>query len=809
MMEVQKSWLMWALAILLALGSVLPVMAQGEGEIALVPFEDAMFGLQGLVPEGWSQASPGVYARGAGMGDLTTLIQQAAPGITADELATALLPNLGLEALPEPSGTLETAAYTWTLYDISVDMSGLVIKVALALAEDDAGVTLVLLQALEDDFDSLVDAVYTPALEALAPLAAEQGDTSTFSDPDGLYSVPVPTNWAAEQREGYGYVYSPDELITASIVVVEETDPDAALAAAWEVIDPDFERETTDIIQIPDATLDNYMFYSYKVEDDEEFIYQAEVRVLGEQAFVLIYYADLDEAQQRQAQINIVDTGFKITAAEEVDLSGVEALPLDEALIAELEAYIVQMLADYGTPGAAVAIVRDGEVVYTGGFGVRNPAGDPVTPDTYMMIGSTTKTMTTLLMAQMVDAGLMDWDTPVTEILPTFRVADPDVTEAITVENLVCACTGVPRRDLEVLFNSNEWTAQSMIESLGDYEFFTDFGEAFQYSNQMVAAGGYIAALAGGAEYGASLYDDYVALMEEQIFAPVGMERTTFSFEEVLASDDYAVPYFINLSMETYPIDFSIEEVFLIPITPAGAAWSTINDMAQYLIMQMNGGVTADGTRIVSAENLAHTQQPQIAVTADADYGLGWIIMEYKGQPMLTHAGNTIGFTSEFAFLPEAGIGVAVLTNQRASVVNTAVLYRVLELVFDQPQEMDEQLAFAWNMSLDSTADMLDKVYEAVEPDVLDLVIGRYTNPALGEITLSVDDSGALILDSDDFQTVLWQYIDPEDDSGDISFVMADAPLAGLPLTFEPNGEGGYDALLGSGVTEYALERMD
>ncbi len=808
-MVVRNRLMMLALVIILALGSVLPALAQGEGEITLVPFESPVFGLAGIVPEGWSEASPGVYARGAGMGDLTTLIQQAAPGMTADALATALLPNLGLTALPEPSGTLETAAYTWTQYDITVEMSGLVIRVAMALAEDDAGVTLVLLQALDDDFDPLVEAVYLPALEALAPLAGEAVDTSTFSDPDGLYTVPVPTNWAAEQREGYGYLYSPDELLTVSIVVVDETDPDAALAAAWDVVDPAFERETTDIIQIPDSSLDNYMFYSYKVEEDEEFIYQVEVRILGEQAFVLIFRADLNEAQRRQAQLNIVDTGFRIAAAEEVDLSGVDPLPLDDALIAELEAYIGELLDEYGTPGAAVAIVRDNEVVYTAGFGVRNPEGDPVTPDTYMMIGSTTKTMTTLLMAQMVDAGLMDWDTPVTEILPSFRVANPDVTETITVENLVCACTGVPRRDLEVIFNSNEWTARSMIESLADYEFFTDFGEAFQYSNQMVAAGGYIAALAGGADYDDSLYADYVALMEEQIFAPAGMENTTFSFDEVLASDDYAVPYFINLSMETYPIDFDIEKAFLIPITPAGAAWSTISDMAEYLIMQMNGGVTADGTRIVSAENLAHTQQPQIGISADVDYGLGWIIMDYKGQPILTHSGNTIGFTSEFAFLPEAGIGVAVLTNQRASVVNSGILYRVLELVFDQPQEMDEQLTFAWKMMTDSTTNQLDKLHEAIAPDVLDIVIGRYTNPALGEITLSVDDSGALILDSDDFQTGMWQYIDPEDDSGDISLVMADAPLAGLPLTFELNDEGGYDALLGAGVTEYALERVD
>ena len=425
-----------------------------------------------------------------------------------------------------------------------------------------------------------------------------------------------------------------------------------------------------------------------------------------------------------------------------------------------------------------------------------------------MMIGSTTKTMTTLLMAQMVDDGLMAWDTPVADILPSFRVADSTVTEQITVENLVCACTGVPRRDFEIIFNSAEWTAESMIEALAEYEFFTDFGEAFQYSNQMVAAGGYIAALAGGAEYG-DLYAGYVALMEDRIFGPVGMDSTTFSFDEVTASDDYAIPYAQDFGLETLPIEFGIEEAFLIPITPAGAAWSTINDMAQYLIMQMNGGVTADGTRIVSAENLAHTQQPQIAITADMDYGLGWIISDYKGQPLLSHAGNTLGFTSEFAFMPEAGIGIAVLTNQQGSLTNNAILSRFLELVFDQPQTTDEELAFAWGLAVDSREEALEKLHETIDPALVEVVSGAYTSPVLGDVTLRVNDAGVLVLDANDFQATMWQYVDPEEEEDDLAFVMYDGPLAGVPLVFEADDAGGYTVKFGSGVVEYVLEPLD
>ncbi len=805
-------WLGSLLAVALVLGLAAPVLAQGGEEITLVPFASETFGIEGVVPQGWSEAAPGIYARGAGMGDLTSLIQQAAPGMTAEQLVTALLPNLGLSALPEPVGTLETDHFTWTRYDVSVNVSGLTIRVAMALAEDNTGVKLVLLQALEEDFDALYEGVFLPAVEALAPLGSatpETGEPIVYADPEGRFTVPIPTNWAAEERPGYAYLYAPDELITVSIVVVEETDPQTALAAAWEVVDPTFNREIKDTIELPAGNLDRFFLFNYKMERDEKFIYQVETRTHGDLTYVLIFYADLNAAQQRAAQIQIVDSGFKITTLEEVDLSGVEPLPLTDDLLGELEAYLQEAMTRFETPGAAVAIVQDGEIVYTRGFGVRNPAGDPLTPDTRMLIGSTTKTMTTLLMAQMVDEGRMAWDTRVTDLLPSFRVADPEVTARMTVENLVCACTGVPRRDFEILFNSAEMTAERMIETLADFEFFTDFGEAFQYSNQMVAAGGYLAALAGGGHYG-SLYEDYVRLMEERIFEPIGMTSTTFSFAETLASENYATPYSLNFALETVPTDMAIEQAILIPITPAGAAWSTARDMARYMIMQLNNGVTADGTRIVSAENLAHTRQPQIAINAETSYGLGWIIGHYKGQPVLSHAGNTIGFTSEFVFLPEAGVGIVVLTNQQGSLLNSAVSSRFLELIFDQPQEADESFRFALDQLRSSRQQALNKVQEIAEPEALAIAPGTYTNAALGEITLSLDDTGVLVLDCGEFRSTLWQYVDPEvQQAGEYSFVMMDAPLAGTPITFKPAEDGSYTLKLGSIVNEYIFERVE
>src|SRR5690606_17252205 len=279
--------------------------------------------------------------------------------------------------------------------------------------------------------------------------------------------------------------------------------------------------------------VDRTLVFNYDLSDDDE-IYQAIANVVGDETYILLVYGELEMVQRRNAQLQIVASGFEITAVEDVDLSGVEALPV-ASVIAEFEEFVPQALEDFGIPGASVAIVEGGEVAYLGGFGVTEAGGnEPMTPGTHVMIGSTGKTMTSMLVATLVDDGIIEWDTPVVELLPRFAVADEELTQQITVRNLLCACTGVPRRDLEFLFNYGELSAEGIVESLRTFEFFTAFGEAFQYSNQLVATAGYAAAAAAGAAYG-QLSDGYREALAERVLEPIGMANTTLDFAEVLA----------------------------------------------------------------------------------------------------------------------------------------------------------------------------------------------------------------------------------------------------------------------------------
>jgi CubicO group peptidase (beta-lactamase class C family) len=217
--------------------------------------------------------------------------------------------------------------------------------------------------------------------------------------------------------------------------------------------------------------------------------------------------------------------------------------------------------------------VQDDEVVYASGFGVRGGRrGDDA--DTHMMIGSTGKTITTMLMAAWSTTGCSTGTRRWSRCCREFAVADPELTESMVMWHLVCACSGVPRRDLELLFNADEMTAEDVVESLATFEFFTDFGEVFQYSNQLVGTGGYAAA-AATAPRGASCGRATPTRSSGACWQPIGMPNTTLSFDRGDRARRARLPHQLDLDTGAYARSRWTIERLLLPIAPAGSHWST------------------------------------------------------------------------------------------------------------------------------------------------------------------------------------------------------------------------------------------
>ncbi|HLV11822.1 MAG TPA: serine hydrolase domain-containing protein, partial [Trueperaceae bacterium] len=244
----------------------------------------------------------------------------------------------------------------------------------------------------------------------------------------------------------------------------------------------------------------------------------------------------------------------------------------------------------------------------------------------------------------------------------------------------------------------------------------------------------------------------------------------------------------------------------LLPVAPAGAHWSTANDMARYALTLLRGGVTPDGERVVSAENLAVTWEPQVPVASGVDYGLGWFVAESQGLGLVFHGGNTFGFTSELTLVPDLDLGLVVLTNaQGANAFTQLVGQRLIELLFDRPDETTALLEYSAEQLGTALADLAARTLDEVDMAAVEAFLGSYANPHLGTVTLR-HEGGRLVLDAGEFQAELRPHLDRRGEPA--GYVMVDGPLASLPVRLGA-GEAGDGIAIGEGALTYAFEPID
>ncbi len=604
---------------------------------------------------------------------------------------------------------------------------------------------------------------------------------ATYTAPDGAYTIPVPANTTNESTDEYALFTTADgsSIYIVSVATTNAEDEAAAATAAIALVDPE---QTLEAQQLNDAITPKGVWkqYVYVNADGSGELAVAVVRAEGD-AYYVYYIISPDQSALVAATpaLNEMLIGMEFVGA--LDLTGAEPLAFDDVMAADFESYVEQALEDYNVTGASVAIVQNGEVVYSNGFGVRELGGEPVDADTLFMIGSTTKSMTTFLLGTLVDEGVLDWDTPVTEILPEFALSDPEVTEQIRVRDLVNNSSGVPRYDLVLLLKY--MTPEEMIESLANIPLVSEPGEAFNYSNQMVATGGFVAALAAGATYGEDIMEVYNDLLETRLFDPLGMERSTISVDEAVADPNHALPYTHNYETgELEPVSLNAER-FAEPLAPAGAVWSSANEMAKYLQMQLAVGTTADGEQLISTENLLETQLPGLAMGEGSRYAMGWYVASYNGLPVIMHGGATTGFTADFMFIRDADFGIVVLSNTSgAANFLAAVGAYAAELIYDLDHDSIELYAAAHEQTQAIFEQIMAQFPEgqSVDADTVEPYLGDYEL----SVNLTLNDEGQLIATSD---FASGEILVTENEG---EYIGGDGDLEGIMLTFETDEDG-------------------
>jgi CubicO group peptidase (beta-lactamase class C family) len=458
---------------------------------------------------------------------------------------------------------------------------------------------------------------------------------------------------------------------------------------------------------------------------------------------------------------------------------------------------VQQAMQTFGIVGAAVGLVQGDQIVFTRGFGVRDLLRQaPVTEHTRFRIASNTKSMTTLLVATFVDQGVLSWDDRVVDVWPEFRAPTPELTQDLRVRDLLGNGSGLAESPtVEFFMMGGGDSALELLRSVAYQAVIGPPHTDYAYNNTLFCVGGYLGPIAEGTPFEA-LEETYAALIAERIFSPIGMADAAIADDPRPLGEDYAQGYTHDLFGRPSAVPF----VSIDGVAPAGAGLASATDMARYLITQMQGGLTPEGTRVVSAANLAETHRPGITVPPDAlnalpavvlpdttemHYCQGWFDQTFKdGRHLLWHAGGIDGFASLMGFFPGEQIGFVLLTNQEpgggGALFNIAVQSSLLRRLFGLNQDIPAFLAGVIPVLAQRTADLAAQT-RPVDPAAIGPYLGLYSSG----FTVRLDDAGVLRLEHDIRSMPLLALPDG-------TYVVGDGPAAvlGKTVTFAPDASG-------------------
>ncbi|WP_456427516.1 serine hydrolase [Rhodocaloribacter sp.] len=420
---------------------------------------------------------------------------------------------------------------------------------------------------------------------------------------------------------------------------------------------------------------------------------------------------------------------------------------------AGFDAYVEDVLETFEVPGVAVAIVRDGRVVMTRGYGVREIGKpDPVDAHTLFGIASNTKAFTATALGLLVEEGKIAWDGRVIDYLPWFRMRDPYVTREMTVRDLLVHRSGLPLGAGDLLWwPPSTYDRKEIARRLRYVPLEKSFRSAYAYDNVLyLIAGEVIEAVSG------MTWEDFV---RTRILDVVGMTESNVSHAAAAHGGNVATPH-ARIDGVVRPVKpFDSDNT-----NPAGGINSNAVDIAKWLVTQLDSGRVAMDRRLFSP---AVTRElwtlvtpmpigdppPSLAPlrTNFRGYALGFEVREYRGRKLVTHTGGLPGYVSRIAMLPELKAGVAVFTNQESGAAFNAIAYRVLDdFLGVEPNDWLGAYRALVAASRENLARMEAQTAAARDSTIgpslpLDAYAGTYTDAWYGDVEIAREGEGLVI----------------------------------------------------------------
>jgi CubicO group peptidase (beta-lactamase class C family) len=406
------------------------------------------------------------------------------------------------------------------------------------------------------------------------------------------------------------------------------------------------------------------------------------------------------------------------------------------ALAPDLDALAAESMAEWKVPGLAIAVVHNGQTALLKAYGQRDvEAGLPVTTETHFTICSITKTFTATGLALLVDQGRLDWTKPVRDYVPEFRLHDPIATDRITVRDLLCHHSGLPRHDW--VWMPGDVTPKQMLAAMRHIEPSRDVRTAWQYSNLGYNVAGIVAERTSGL--------GWEAFTRTRLAEPLGM-RMTFTAEDLAAAENAAVPHSTHGDKRGRP------KLWPIRATPAGAINTSIAAIANWMTFLLGEG-EYKGARLLSPALVRELQAPRVHVAAPdfaefghTHYGLGFASSTYRGERIVWHSGGWVGWSTLMRLMPAKKLGVAVFCNGDGAPVSSILINRIFDRICgNEPVPWFERLrdlrrkALAQQEIDEQTQKTARKPDTRPSHDLADYA-GNYDHPAYGRLTVTETD---------------------------------------------------------------------
>ncbi|MGB5509719.1 serine hydrolase [Robiginitalea sp.] len=415
----------------------------------------------------------------------------------------------------------------------------------------------------------------------------------------------------------------------------------------------------------------------------------------------------------------------------------------------KLDKYYQKMVADWDIPSASIGIVKDGELIFTGNYGVLEVGKkDPPNANTLYAIASNSKAFTSAIIGMLVQEGKLDWDDPVRKYLPYFDLYDSWVSENTTIRDILSHRVGLGTFSGDNIWYKSELPAEEFIKRYKHVPQAYAFRSGYGYSNLMFIAAGEIIETVTGKSWAENV--------EQRILQPLGMDRTVASVKELEAKGNLATPHARN-ETGNYPIPWTSWD----NVAATGGLISSVSDIAKWMIFNLDNGIH-NGDTLLSKQTRNTVWTPHNNFTVDHTspndfgrhfnaYGLGWGLSDYHGRLRVGHTGGYDGMITAITLIPDENLGVVVLTNGVKSPIMAATYYALDQFLgvengkdwsADYLKRTDENLAKDTRIA-DRKAKRVLNTKPSMEVEKL---IGTYQSDIYGKIDIR-QKNGELSLD--------------------------------------------------------------